>query len=687
MRKKNINFSEMTLGVCYYPEHWDSKLWASDLDRMLDSGIKVIRIGEFAWSKFEPTEGDFTYKFFDSFFDIADKKDIKVIFCTPSATPPAWLTNKYPEVLNSDMYGNKYYHGHRRHYNYNSEKYREFVSIIVEKISSHYGNKSNIIGWQIDNEINCETDNFYSASDHLSFREFLKNKYKTLDKLNECWGNAFWNQEYTDWEQVHLRRNTVDQAINPHLLLDEKRFISESAISFCKMQADIIRKNSKNQFVTTNGLFGHLDSHKMTEEVLDFINYDSYPNMSRVIDKSDEITKLYGGSDFGDRYWSLFLAKTRSISENFGIMEQQSGANGWFERLVGESPKPGQMRLWTMQSVASGADFISYFRWRTCSCGQEIYWHGIVDYSNEDSRKIKEVKTISENFKCISEVAQSKYKANVAIIHDYDNEWDGEYDKWHGPLRNYSVSNWFIALQKKHIPMDFVNLNDNTDPSDLSRYEYIVYPHATIFTEEKKDILLEYVKNGGKLLFGARSGYKDIYGRCPMRPLLGYVGELCGAKSNDFTFLKINDMSNKIKWGDKVFAASYFVDILNIAENGESVATFESNYFAGSCAIVQSKIGSGISYYFGSGFSEEACNVFIDKLGIKSPAIGDFKLHESVEFAIRQKGETKYYFILNYKEETLDIEILNKKIDMLSGKEVYGKMTIEPFGVFILKSI
>lgn len=685
MKEKSINFSEIILGVCYYPEHWDSKLWSSDLDRMIEAGIKIVRIGEFAWSKFEPTEGEFTYDFFDSFFAVADKKDLKVIFCTPTATPPAWLTHKYPEVLNADLYGNKYYHGHRRHYNYNSEKYREFSSIIVDKISSHYGNKSNIIGWQIDNELNCEIDKFYSECDHVAFKDFVKNKYGTLDRLNECWGNAFWNQEYTDWDQIYLSRNTIDRAMNPHLLLDEKRFFSESAISFCEMQVDIVRKNSKNQFITTNGIFNHLDSHKMTERTLDFITYDSYPNMSRFLEEKDDPSRV--NNDFADRYWSFFLARARSISKNFGIMEQQSGANGWCSRPVDKAPKPGKMRLWTMQAVANGADFISYFRWRTCSFGQEMYWHGILDYSNEDTRKLHELKVISENFKCISEVARSKYMAKVAILQDYDNEWDGESDTWHGPLRTASLENWFMSLQKRHIPLDLVYINDDTDGNTLSKYEYVVYPHATIFTQKRKDVLLEYVKNGGKLLFGSRSGYKDIYGRCPMRPLLGYVGELCGATANDFTALSLNDTDTKIKWGDTIFSASHFVDILNTTENGKSIATFQNNYFSDSSAIIQSKIGSGISYYFGTGFSKEICDIIIDKLELKSPALDDFKLHQDIEFAVRQNEKDKYYFILNYKDKDINIEILNKKIDMFTNKELCGKVTIEPFGVLVLKEM
>ena len=192
MRKQqNFKWDELSLGTCYYPEHWDKKLWRDDLRRMKENGIFTIRIAEFAWSKVEPEEGVFTYEFFDEFLEVAKEANMKVIFGTPTATPPAWLTEKYPEVLNCRLDGTPFYHGMRRHYNYNSPKYQELCKRIVEKIASHYAKHPAIVGWQIDNEINCEVNEFYSESDTLAFREFVKEKYQTLDALNEAWGTVF----------------------------------------------------------------------------------------------------------------------------------------------------------------------------------------------------------------------------------------------------------------------------------------------------------------------------------------------------------------------------------------------------------------------------------------------------------------------------------------------------------------
>lgn len=172
--KQNYKWNELTMGTCYYPEHWDKKLWADDLDRMKKAGISVIRIAEFAWSKVEPEEGVFTYDFFDEFLDLCSEKQMKVIFGTPTATPPAWLTEKYPEVLNARKDGVLLRHGGRRHYNYNSPVYQRLCARVVEREAAHYAKHPAIVGWQIDNEINCEVNEFYSEADSVAFCEFLR---------------------------------------------------------------------------------------------------------------------------------------------------------------------------------------------------------------------------------------------------------------------------------------------------------------------------------------------------------------------------------------------------------------------------------------------------------------------------------------------------------------------------------
>lgn len=336
MKRQNFQWKSMTMGVCYYPEHWPKKLWAEDLDRMKKAGISVVRVAEFAWTIFEPQEGVFGVDLFDEFLALCVDKGMRVIFGTPTATPPAWLTEKYPEVLNADRNGVLLRHGCRRHYNYNSPMYQHLSARIVEQLAKHYGGHPAIVGWQIDNELNCETDEFNSEADHTAFRAFVRQKYGSLDALNEAWGTVFWNQTYTDWSQIYGPRPVLNGGYNPHLMLDYYRFVSESCLRFAKMQADIIRTHKKpGDFITTNGLFGNLDNHALGRDVLDVYTYDSYPSFAFGLDRTPKTA-----NDLNDRKWTRNLVETRSICPHFGIMEQQSGANGWTNRM--EGPRPGQ---------------------------------------------------------------------------------------------------------------------------------------------------------------------------------------------------------------------------------------------------------------------------------------------------------------------------------------------------------
>ncbi len=681
---KSIKLGKLTMGVCYYPEHWPETLWEDDLIRMREHGIEVVRIGEFAWNKIEPEEGVFTFHFFDRFLELANVHGIKVILGTPTATPPAWLTYKYPEVLNAKIDGTLYRHGMRRHYNYNSNKYREFTSRIVEKLAVHYCSHPAIIGWQIDNEMNCETNVFYSEADHTAFRKYLQDKFKTLEALNEAMGTVFWNQTYTSWNELYLTRPNINDSSNPHLALEEKRFISQSTISFCALQADIIRKHApKGQFITTNGIFGHLDSHEMTDTSLDFITFDSYPNFA-----FDTGTEPKKSGNLNDRRSSWSLTRTRSISPNFGIMEQQSGGGGWDTKMKQPAPKPGQMRLWTFQSIAHGADFISYFRWRTSWIGTEIYWHGLNDYSNQPNRRLEELKQVRDDMSKISDIAGAKFQAKVAFIKDYDNEWDGEQDKWHGPLDELSDNGWFTAAQLNHTPMDFLYIRNTgirkTTVDNLSKYELLIYPHATILTEETAGLLKSYVEQGGKLIMGSRTGYKDIYGRCPMHPMPGFASDICGVVVRDYTTLGPGDDEEFAVWDGDIIPAPVFNDVLEPLKGAKVLASFKGNYYDGAPALVENKIGKGTAYYYGAGFSPETAAVFLKKLGYAEQYSSIVELPKQVELTIRSTNGKDYVFILNYMPYNVEINVKKPMIDLISGKTLSGVCRLEKYGVMVL---
>ena len=677
--RNNINFDKITLGTCYYPEHWDKSMWEDDLNRMAEHGIEIIRIAEFAWNKFEPREGEYTFEFFDEFMNLARDKNMKVIMGTPTATPPAWMSEKYPEILNADIDGNLIHHGMRRQHNMNSPIYRNFTMKIVDKMAEHYSYYENLIGWQIDNEINCECDRYYSESDHKAFREYLKDKFKTLDNLNSEMGTVFWNQTYTDWNEIYLTRraNSLGNS-NPHMQLEESRFISETAIGYMKLQADIIRKYKRDdQFITTNGIFANIDYQRLTDDVLDFLTYDSYPNFHFGVDVDPA-----SGNGFNDRNQSRVLTEIRSFSNTVGIMEQQSGGGGWNCWLPQVMPKPGQMRLWTMQSIAHGADYISYFRWRTAAFGTEIYWFGLNDWQNRDNRRLRELKQIKSDIDKMSEIAKSEYAADVLVLRDYDNAWDR--DEWHKMCERASLDAWFLYLQKNHIPYDTLYLTDKTSYDEIKKYKHIIYAHPSIMTDARAKLLTEYVTNGGKLILGARSGVKKINAQCDTRTLPAGLTELVGAYVEEFTPLsKFDDTEYIVTETDKA-TAPVFNEILKL-NGGEIIARYENNYYDGEIAAVSKKTGTGTTYYYGCVFGEDTAELAAEDAGISTPYDDVFDMPEEIELAVRKSENAEYIFLLNYGKKPVEINVKKPMKNMLEDSMICGKYSISGYNILLLK--
>lgn len=680
MDEQRFAWNEMTVGVCYYPEHWDESLWANDLDRMLANGITVIRIAEFAWSIFERTEGEFSFDLFDRFLSLCAEKGMKVIFGTPTATPPAWLTQKYPEVLNATQSGVLMRHGLRRHYNYNSPVYRQKTCVIVEELAKHYATHPSIIGWQIDNEFNCEVNDFYSQADHDAFRVFLQKRYGTLDALNAAWGTVFWSQTYTEWDQIHVPRPTPNGSINPHLHLDYIRFVSESAISFCGLQANILRKYLRpGVFITTNGMFGHLDNHRMTDEQLDVYTYDSYPNFAFLLERAGKLDQLR------DRWSSKSLTEVRSICPHFGIMEQQGGPGSWYNRMETPTPRPGQLRLWAMQSVAHGADYISFFRWRTCTFGTEIYWHGLLNYDNRDTRRLREVAGFAADLKKLQPLCGAQMDAGFAIVRDYDNVWDAEIDTLHRAIHNQSENAIFEASQLYHTPCDMLYLRANTALQDLAPYKALFMPHASILTQDRVRLLEEYVQQGGTLVVGCRTGYKDECGRCVMVPMPGLLQPLTATDVADFTFTSPAEPVPCAAWDGETFEMPVYNDVLTPLDGAKVLARFTGSYYAGEAALTEHAYGKGRVLHLGGTFTVENTRRILAHLELLEPMRTLVEAPESIELVMRKKDGRRWLFALNYNSFPVSIQLKKPLVSLLTGKESTGNFELAPYGVNVWK--
>ncbi|PZP08158.1 MAG: beta-galactosidase, partial [Sphingomonas hengshuiensis] len=234
----------MRLGCCYYPEHWPEEWWADDATRMAEMGLSRVRIGEFAWSRIEPTPGRYDWDWLDRAIATLHAAGLGVILGTPTATPPKWLVDAMPDMLAIDADGRPRRFGSRRHYCFSHAGYRAECARIVAALAERYGNHPAVVAWQIDNEYGChDTAISYSDAAAAGFRRWLAERYGTVEALNTAWGNVFWSMEYRTFAEIAPPHLTVTEA-NPAHRIDWRRFASDEVVSFNRVQVDIVRAAS-----------------------------------------------------------------------------------------------------------------------------------------------------------------------------------------------------------------------------------------------------------------------------------------------------------------------------------------------------------------------------------------------------------------------------------------------------------
>ncbi len=336
---------------------------------------------------------------------------------------------------------------------------------------------------------------------------------------------------------------------------------------------------------------------------------------------------------------------------------------------------------------------VLYFRWRTATMGTEIYWHGINDYRNRPNRRVAEAAQIGREIEVLgSRVVTTQTARHVAIVRDYDNEWDGELDLWHGPYTRQSIQAWFVALQYQHIPVDTVYLRSATTLYDLARYRVLVYPHRLDHDRRRRGVALGVCSSGGTVIFGARNGYKDTTGQCYMRPFPGPVADLCGITVADFTRIGPDERAPALRWGGMegvTIAAKMFNDILQVeAPDVEVLAEYADAYYAGAPAFVRRAMGNGRAYYYGAVFNVEAATALIKQCGLSSP-VGDWlDLPQPVELCIRESADRneELIFLLNYSDEPQTITLHKTAMNIVSGQQVQGAVVLAPFDVRVLSA-
>ena len=490
----------MRLGVCYYPEQWPDDWWADDARRMAELGLTRVRIGEFAWSRIEPSPGSFDWRWLDRAVEVLHDAGLGIIMGTPTATPPKWLVDRMPDMIAYDCDGRPRGFGSRRHYCFSHQGYREEAARIVTAMADRYGEHPAIVAWQTDNEYGCHDSAVsYSPAAREAFRYWLAAKYGKVSALNEAWGNVFWSMEYRSFAEIDLPNLTVTEA-NPAHWLDFRRFSSDQVVTFNRIQVDILRAASPGRDIVHNfmGFFTQFDHHAVGRD-LDVASWDSYPlGFLEQFWFSEEEKRAYlrqGHPDIAAFHHDLYRGCQRD--GRWWVMEQQPGPVNWAR--FNPAPLPGMVRLWTLEAMAHGAELVSYFRWRQAPFAQEQMHAGLLRPDRVDDVGAHEARQAAKDIADIGETGAPPH--SVALIFDYKSDWVTDIQpQGRGFSALRAAFEYYSALRRLGLDIDIVGPD-----TDLSGYKMVVIPCQPIIPDELVDRLRAFA---GPILIGPRSGSK-----------------------------------------------------------------------------------------------------------------------------------------------------------------------------------
>ena len=605
-----FNDKDLTLtGAYYYPEHWDESQWERDLKQMHELGFEFTHFAEFAWAQLEPQEGVYDFSWLDRAVALAAKYDLKVVMCTSTATPPVWLSRKYPEILLKSEDGTVQDHGARQHASFASPVYRKLAYRMIEELARHYGNDSRIIGWQLDNEPAVQFD--YNQAAEEAFREFLKEKYHyNIQELNVAWGTAFWSEVYSRFEEITLPK-TAQMFMNHHQILDYRRFAAKQTNDFLNEQCRLIKKYAKNQWVTTNYIPDYDKGHIGGSKDLDFVSYTRY--------------MVYGDNEgIGRRGYRvgnpLRIAMAndffRPVNGTYGVMELQPGQVNWGS--INPQPLPGAVRLWLWSVFAGGSDFICTYRYRQPLYGTEQYHYGIVGTDGvtvtpggrEYEQFMKEIRLLRKDYCPKEDKPETYLKRKTAILWNPENYWSIDRQKQNATWNTFAhVDKYYRTLKSYAAPVDFIS-----EEKDFSQYPVMIVPAYQLADKELVARWKKYVEEGGNLVLTCRTAQKDRFGRLPEAPFGSMIDELTGNHMEFYDLLLPQD-PGQVKMDGKVYTWNTWGEILQPSASNEVWATYTNEFYEGKPAVTFRKLGKGSVTYIGVDSSDGALErQVLDKL-------------------------------------------------------------------------
>lgn len=663
-------------GADYNPDQWlhDPKVLEEDIRLMRLAKCNVMSVGIFAWAALEPEEGVFSFEWLDVVLDRLVANGIYAWLATPSGARPAWMSQKYPEVLRVGANRVRNLHGGRHNHCFTSPLYREKTALLNAKLAMRYANHPAVVGWHISNEYGGECHCDYCQH---AFREWLRQRYGSLDKLNHAWWSTFWSHTYTDWNQIESPAPQGETMVHGHNL-DWRRFVSDQTIDFCKHEIAPLRAIREDLPVTTNmmDLFDGIDYRRLAD-VLDVISWDAYPTWH---DTSS-------GSEGHVASWFAMnhdLFRSLKGGQPFMLMESTPSLTNW--QPVSKLKRPGMHMLSSLQAVAHGSDTVQYFQWRKSRGSSEKFHGAVIDHAgHENTRVFQDVAELGGTLANLTEVLGTSVPSETAIIFDWDNRWairDAQGPRNSGMKYEETVHRHYRALWELGVPTDIIGSEDDFNNG---RYKLLIAPMLYMVKPGVGEKIERFVEQGGTFIATYWSGIVDESDLCFLGGFPGPLGKVLGIWAEEIEGLHDHDrngiriLTNNDLGLKEEYEAHELCELIH-TEGADILGVFRDDFYAGKPALTVNQYGAGQAYYLATRAMEPFYADFYSKLVEKTGVCRALNstLPEGVTVQVRSDGVHDYLFLLNFSGKLQTINL-----DSSSYVELESDVAVDDATIFL----
>jgi len=663
----NKKLPRIWYGADYNPDQWSEEVWREDMRLMNLAYVNIATLPVFSWSLLQPEENRYEFSWLDRILDLMAENGIYACLATSTAAQPAWMSKRYPDTLRTDINGVKRKHGQRVNFCPSSRNYRRYSQALARKLAERYRDHPALVAWHVANEYGQRC---YCDLCAEGFREWLKDRYGSLDGVNWAWYTNFWSHRFSAWDQIETPTENGERRNQP-MMLDYDRYQNQAQLECYLGEYRVLKEITPNVPVTTNlmGTFKALDYHAWAPH-LDVVSWDNYPPRD---------------ADMGVIAMRHELMRGLKDGQPFMLMEQTPSTQNW--QRYNALKRPGVMRLWSYQAVAHGADTVMFFQWRRGRGGPEKYHGAIVDHvGHENTRVFGEVQALGRELASLDDaLLDSRQHSRVALLFDWQNWWAIEYSSGPTVALKYlpQVQKYYTALWRQNVSVDVVR-----PEADLASYDLVLAPVLHMLRPGVADNLKGYVKRGGTLVTTFFSGYVDqndlvTLGGYPgdlRNPLGIWVEESDALLPAETNRIIMSHAQGRIR-GE--YPCGMLCDLLHL-EGAKALATYGDDFYAGWPALTVNRYGDGEAYYVATdpepAFLEDLLGQLCEERGIRAP----FAAPAGVEITQRHKEGRIFTFVLNHNPETAAFRLPAPSRDLLSGRRLEGDVEISGNEVLIL---